>query len=204
MEAAAHAIAVIDDDAAVRRSLGVLLESAGFEVQTFESGDHFLDEGGAGMRCVVADLRMPGVSGLELLRKCGADERSVPFIFLTAHGDIQIAVEAMKMGASDFLEKPCEPQRMIDAITRAIARPKGRPVDDAARAEVEQRVATLSVREHDVLRTLLVRGHNKSVATELGISVRTVEIHRSRILAKMGVDSLTDLVRVMLSAGVTP
>lgn len=203
METAEKAVAVVDHDATEASSLKALLESAGFGVRIFESGYRLLEQGvGARSSCVVADLRMPSLSGLDLLQRCRADRSLPPVILLTAHGDIALAVEAMKLGALDFIQKPCEPQRIVDAVTNAVGRQAYAVADDCMRADVQRRIETLSPRERDVLRSVLVRDHNKSVAMELGISVRTVEIHRSRVLKKMHAEGLPDLLRMMLSAKV--
>jgi FixJ family two-component response regulator len=196
-------VAIIDDDGAVRRSLCALFESAGFAAMPFALGEDFLLQRLETFDCVVADLRMPGLSGLDLVQRCKADQPSLPVVVVTAHGDVEMAVEAMKHGAADFMEKPCEPKRLIDAVSNAIEGRHATASHAHGREDVLRRIETLSHRERDVLRRLLVRSHNKVVAGELGISVRTVEIHRSRILSKLGADGLPDLVRIVLSSGVT-
>jgi two-component system response regulator FixJ len=193
---------VVDDDEAVRDSLGFLLETAGFEVRTYDSGDRFLAEfGGGDGGCVVTDVRMPGVTGLELVARLRARGSSLPIIVMTGHGDVPLAVEAMKAGVHDFLEKPFEDEAMIRAIEGALARADLNSAQSEGRADVTRRMESLSVRERQVLGGLVEGKANKVIARDLGISPRTVEIYRANVMAKMGAASLSELVRMTISAG---
>ncbi len=181
---------VVDDDAAVRDALTLLLETAGLQAVACDSAETFLHayrSGPAG--CIVLDIRMPGMSGLDLQQVLRERGIGLPIVFLTAHGDIPTTVRAMKAGAMDFLTKPVDGRRLVEHVRAAIARSE----QDVAR---EARMATLTEREREVL-MLAVQGRpNKDIARELGISHRTVELHRSRILAKTGASSLLELARL--------
>jgi two-component system, LuxR family, response regulator FixJ len=190
-------VAVVEDDFAVRHSLSFLLESAGIEALTFSSGELFLKSADArAFGCLVADVRMPGMSGIELLHLCRAARPKLPIIIITAHADLDLAVEAMKLGAVDFLTKPCLDDRFLDAVRTALARlPDRETIPD-----VQERLRQLSDREREVLACMLKGSPNKTIASELGISVRTVEVHRGRVIAKMGARNATDLVRMIMVA----
>jgi two-component system response regulator FixJ len=195
---------VIDDDEAARESLRFFLESAGLRVSAFASAPNFLAQAGQAVQgCVVTDVRMPEMSGLELIATL--EERGFgawPVVVITGHGDIQLAVEAMKAGASDFLEKPFDAEKMLAAVRAALAKQAAADVQAAERALALQRLATLSGREGDVLRGLVAGKANKVIALELGISPRTVEIYRANVMSKMHAGSLSELVRSALLAGV--
>lgn len=198
-------IFVVDDDEAVRDSLGALLESAGFEVETFSSGADFLDRldpkrGG----CIVLDVRMPGLSGLEIQEKLTEKRITLPVIIITGHGDVPIAVQAIKAGAIDFIEKPFGDDVILESVGRALERGRRDKRDASSAAEIEARMARLTPRERDVLEQLVIGNPNKIIAYELGISPRTVEIHRARVIEKMEARSLSHLVRLALTAGVVP
>jgi two-component system response regulator FixJ len=197
---------VVDDELAVRRSLSLLLRAAGYEVQTFESGEAFLAaaEAELPLGCVLLDLRMPGVSGLEVQRAMTERRLAHPVVLITAHGDVPVAVQAMKAGACDFIEKPFSGEEILRAVEAALDR--CRAAEDEAREaeEAEARIAVLSPRENDVLQGLVAGRQNKVIAQDLGISPRTVEIHRANLMTKLGARSLPEVVRVALSAGVKP
>ncbi len=192
---------VIDDDEAARDSLGFLFESADLAVRTYESALHFLrriGEGPAG--CVVTDVRMPGMSGLDLLRELKARNTALPVVVITGHGDVPLAVEAMKAGAFDFLEKPFEDERLLGIVRRALDRSADSPVDEEL-AAAQAKIARLSHRERQVLKRLVEGQLNKTIAWELGISARTVEVYRAKLMTKMEAAAFADLVRMALRAG---
>jgi two-component system, LuxR family, response regulator FixJ len=195
-------IHVIDDDAAMRDSLAFLLDVNGFRPEVFESSSAFLANAASGApACVVSDIRMPGMSGIELVRKLKNDKIPCPVILITGHGDVALAVEAMKAGAVDFIEKPFDDAVLLSAIRSAL---ETRPLDqgdNAARKEAEARLAELSPRERDVLRGLVAGKINKVIAHELNISPRTVEVYRANLMAKTGVRSVSELMRIALAAG---
>lgn len=196
-------IHVIDDDAAMRESLAFLLDVNGFKPQVYESADSFLKGGRAGTAsCVVSDIRMPGTTGVELVRKLRGGGFSCPVILMTGHGDVALAVEAMKAGAADFIEKPFDDTALLDAIRAAL---DGRSVNNdnekSARKDAEARLAELSPRERDVLQGLVAGKINKVIAHELSISPRTVEVYRANLMAKTGARSMSELMRLALAAG---
>ncbi|KQY29420.1 two-component system response regulator [Caulobacter sp. Root1455] len=199
-EAVVH---VVDDDESARESLAFLLEAADFEVVSHASALALLEAlplDGAG--CVITDMRMPDMTGLELVRELNARGSRVPIIMITGHGDIPLAVEAMRAGVADFIEKPFGESRMLDALNRALEagpRPEAAKASDEA-AVVRQRLETLSERERQVLDGVVDGQPNKVIARELGISPRTVEIYRAKLMAKMHADNLAALVRMTLSA----
>jgi len=190
---------VIDDDADVRQSLAFLLTSAGLTVRMHDSALAFLDvlpeikDG-----CVVTDVRMPGMDGLELQRRLRQLKARLPVIVMTGHGDVPLAVEAMKSGAVDFIEKPFEDETLLSAIRSALARQAQASDRDARATAIQQRIAKLSEREREVLDRLVAGKANKVIAFELGISPRTVEVYRANVMTKMQADSLSELVRMAL------
>jgi len=192
---------VIDDDEAVRDSLALVLGSAGIAVRTHVSAAAFL----AALPkepadCIVTDVRMPGVSGIDLLRELRALGLHTPVIVMTGHGDVPLAVEAMKLGALEFLEKPFDDRALLDGVARARAGASRQRDHDARVAEIMARVGSLSERERQVM-DALVRGQpNKVIAYELGISPRTVEVYRANVMTKMQADSLPELVRMVFLA----
>jgi two-component system response regulator FixJ len=192
-------IHVIDDDADVRQSLAFLLTTAGLTVRVHESGNAFLKVLGEVQEgCIVTDVRMPGIDGIELQRQLAAAGVALPVIVMTGHGDIALAVEAMKAGAVDFIEKPFDDDVLIAAIRAALARRAGDRERNARIAEVRDRLKLLSERERQVMEGLVAGKPNKIIAYELGISARTVEIYRANVMAKMQADSLSALVRMAL------
>jgi len=193
---------VIDDDLAMRDSLEFLLGSAGFTVRLFESALRFLDAlPDLDFGCVLSDVRMPGMDGLELLKRLKADRRELPIIIMTGHGDIPLAVEAMKQGAVDFLEKPFEDDRVVARITEAIKQGKEHARDDALSAEIASRIASLSPRERQVMDGLVAGLSNKLIAREYDISPRTIEVYRANVMTKMQAGSISELVRLALRGG---
>ena len=193
---------VIDDDEASRQSLAFLLQAAELEVQTYASATVFLDLAPKlGWSCVITDVRMPGMSGIELLRRLKELDINIPVIVITGHGDVPLAVEAMKVGATDFLEKPFDDDVLLSSVRAALAQRDGDRRRHGERAEIESRLATLSNRERDVLSGLVAGRANKQIAYDLGISPRTVEIYRANLMNKMQAGSLSELVRMALIAG---
>ena len=194
---------VIDDDEAMRESLAFLLGAVGMEVRTYESALGFLDVApNAEAGCVITDVRMPGLSGVDLLRRLRELKLGIPVIVITGHGDVPLAVEAMKIGALDFLEKPFDDEVLLASVRSALNQLNQDQKRQAERNEIERRLAALSNRERDVLEGL-VSGHaNKQIAYDLGISPRTIEIYRANLMTKMQAASLSDLVRMALITGI--
>jgi two-component system, LuxR family, response regulator FixJ len=194
---------VIDDDEAVRHSIEFLLRTSGVTARTYDSASAFLDAlPTIDPGCIITDVRMPGISGIELLRRLGEMRVRMPVIVITGHGDVPLAVEAMKNGAVDFLEKPFEDERLLGSVRSALSRSRENAERDAERAEVEARLATLTNRERDVLEGLVAGKPNKIIAFDLAISPRTVEIYRANVMTKMEAASLSELVRMALVIGV--
>lgn len=198
-------IAVVDDDASVRRSLNRLLRAAGYSVETFDSAETFFAAQPLDVfACAVLDVQMPGLSGLDLQSKLRIAEPAPAVIFLTGHGNIPMSVEAMKHGAVDFLTKPVDESRLFPAIDQALVRHAQARADFEGLREVRRRVGTLTAREMDVLRCLLTGALNKQVADRLGITEKTVKVHRARVLQKMETLSLVELTRVCAALGIEP
>jgi two-component system response regulator FixJ len=196
----APVVHVVDDDPAVRDALRMLLDAAGHAVKAYPDAESFVAEGmtmpGAG--CVVADVRMPGMSGLDLLRILQDRGIELPLIVITGHADVSMAVQALKEGASDFIEKPFDDSIFLSAVTKALARCERALAERRRLDGIEERANSLTPREYEVM-ILIAQGlSNKAAAAELGISVRTVEIHRARVMEKMAADSLSALVRMVL------
>jgi two-component system, LuxR family, response regulator FixJ len=199
--AAQRIVHVIDDDEGLRESLTFLLRSAELEVRSFDSAKAFLDVlPDAALGCVITDVRMPDMSGIELLRRLKELKIGVPVIVITGHGDIALAVEAMKIGAADFFEKPFDDDLLVASVRAALRQQEDQTKRSAERTEIEHRISTLSPREKDVLSGLIEGRANKQIAFDLGISPRTVEIYRANLMNKMQADSLSDLVRMALLA----
>jgi two-component system response regulator FixJ len=197
-----NVVHVVDDDEAVRDSVAFLLRSAQLEVEVYESAVAFLGKAAGAAGCVVTDVRMPEMTGIELVRRLKELAIKLPVIVMTGHGDVPLAVEAMKAGAVDFIEKPFDDAAMLTAVRAALARGSAIGKRDAERAEIEQRLNSLSGREREVLLGLVGGQPNKIIAHNLGISPRTVEIYRANVMSKMEAPSLSDLVRMSMIAGV--
>jgi FixJ family two-component response regulator len=192
---------IVDDDEAVRSSLRMLIRSVGLQAQAFATAQEFLrlyDARQPG--CLLLDVRMPGMSGLELQQELNRRGATIPVIFITGHGDVPMAVEAMQHGAFDFLQKPFRDQDLLDRVQRAMVRDAESRAGLAARAEIKARMASLTPRESEVLRLVTSGKANKVVGAELGVSQRTVEIHRAHVMEKMQARSLAELVRMVLDA----
>ena len=195
-----HKIYVVDDDAAIRDSIRTLLESVGFAVQVYSSAAQFLANEISKDGCLIADVRMPNMTGLELQEELAKRQIALPVIIMTGHGDVLLAVRAMKAGAVDFIEKPFEDEVLLDCIKRALATGKfmrGRASETSAAKDL---LARLTPRETSVLNCLMKGHSNKVAAYELDISPRTVEIHRAHVMNKLKARSLSDLVRTALAA----
>jgi len=193
---------VIDDDEALRDSLAFLLRSADLEVMSHSSAAAFLDALPlTGLTCIITDVRMPGLTGIDLLRRVKELGIEVPVIVITGHGDVPLAVEAMRFGAVDFLEKPFDDEILLQSVRAALRQQAGTAKRQSERADIEGRLATLSPRERDVLGGLVAGRANKQIAFDLGISPRTVEIYRANLMDKMQAGSLSDLVRMALIVG---
>lgn len=192
---------IVDDDAAVRDALKLLLRSVGLVSEAHASADEFLasfDPDRPG--CLVLDVRMPGMSGLELQERLKERNSSLPIIFLTAHGDIEMAVQAVKAGALDFIQKPFRDQELLDKVHYAIAQDARLRAQIAEAAEIRSRIKSLTPREVELLEMVVEGRANKVIARDLSISQRTVEIHRARVMKKMKAGSVTDLVRMVMRA----
>ena len=198
-------IYVVDDDDAVRAALRALLETAGYRTARFESGVAFLDSldtvPGA---CVLLDVKMPELDGLEVQRRLNDRGVTLPVVIVTGHGDIAMAVQAMRAGAVDFLEKPVSRDRLLEAVARAIDIGRNARQDRRERSDIGARLGALTSREREVLEQLVMGRTSKVVAHELGISSRTVEVYRRNVMAKMDAGSLSHLVRMTLVAGIDP
>ena len=187
---------IVDDEEAVRNSLAFLLNSSGFAVRTHASALAFLEVAPSLKNgCLITDLRMPDVDGVELLRRLNASGTMLPAIVVTGHGDVQMAVEAMKNGAMDFIEKPFSEDVLIESIRRAVERAAAQVDAGETAARTRERLGSLSERERQVLKGVVQGKANKTIAHELGLSPRTVEVYRSNLMSKMQVKSLADLVR---------
>ncbi len=192
---------VVDDDAAVRDSLDLLMRSVGLRVETYATAADFLAAyDAARLGCLVLDVRMPGMSGLELQEQLRARGATLPIVFLTAHGDVPMAVQAVKAGAMDFIQKPFRDQVLLDKVQHALEEHRRRYQANADHAEIVRRIASLSPREREVLEKVVEGKANKVIAADLGISQRTVEIHRARVMAKMQADSVSHLVQMVVRA----
>lgn len=193
---------VIDDDEAMRDSLNFLLDSSGFDVTLFDNAQAFLDRlPTLAFGCVVSDVRMPGIDGIELLKRMKAIGSSFPILVMTGHGDVPLAVEAMKLGAVDFLEKPFEDERLVAMIELAIRQAEPAAKNESATQDILGRIASLSPRERQVMDGLMAGLSNKLIAREYDISPRTIEVYRANVMTKMGANSLSELVRLAMRAG---
>jgi FixJ family two-component response regulator len=190
---------VIDDDEAVRDSMGMLLESADLPYCCYASAERFIEEHDGSQRgCLVVDIRMPGMSGLELQQQLAQMGNSLPIIFITGHGDVPMAVEAMRQGAIDFLRKPVNEEIFLERIAHALDRESGSWHQKLDREQLRQRIDSLTEREHEVFLLVAEGLTNKVVASELNISERTVEVHRAQVMKKLDARTLAQLVRIHL------
>jgi FixJ family two-component response regulator len=196
---------VVDDDASVLKSLGRVLRLAGFKVECFSSGQAFLDGKLAdGPSCVVLDVSMPGLGGLELQQALAAGQRPVSIVFISGASDIPMSVRAMKAGAVDFLTKPYTSADLLDAVRRAVARSEAELAEHAHVAAISSRTRTLTPREMEVLTKVVTGRLNKQIAGALGITEKTVKVHRARVMTKMHAESVADLVRMAEAVGLAP
>lgn len=198
------AVFVVDDDVSIREALKNLLRSVGLKVETFRSADEFLTSKPASApSCLILDIRLPGLSGLDLQRQLTQSNREIPIVFITGHGDIPMSVRAIKGGAIEFLTKPFRDQDLLDAVRLAVERSREARVREAEAADLRERYASLTTREQQVL-SLVVRGViNKQIAMEIGISEPTVKLHRGRLMEKMRATSLADLIGMAQKLGAT-
>jgi RNA polymerase sigma factor (sigma-70 family) len=188
---------VIDDDAAIRKALASLIRSVGLQAELFSSAQEFLQTNRPNaISCLILDIRLPGISGLDIQRKLAEANDPIPLIFITGHGDIQMSVRAMKAGAVEFLTKPWRDQDLLDAIYIGLERDMERRQREAELAELRQRYEWLTPREREVLPLVVSGLPNKQIAAELGTSETTVKVHRSQLMKKMRADSLPELVRM--------
>ncbi len=192
---------VIDDDEAARDSLSFLLRSARLDVRAYESATAFLDAAPGGAGCIVTDVRMPDISGIDLLKRLRERGIGMPVIVMTGHGDVPLAVEAMKLGAADFFEKPFDDEALLASVRIALGNWEKGAREGAERAGVQERLTSLTNRERDVLDGLVAGKPNKIIAFDHGISPRTVEIYRANVMTKMEAGTLSDLVRMAMLAG---
>jgi two-component system response regulator FixJ len=194
---------VIDDDEAMRQSMAFLLRTANLEPRTYESGSAFLEAlPHVKSGCIVTDVGMPGMTGIDLMKRLRELSVTMPVIVITGHGDVPLAVEAMKGGALDFLEKPFDDDVLLAAVRSALSAQATDSERQALNAKIRERLASLSSRERDVLEGLVAGKPNKIIAYDLGISPRTVEIYRANVMTKMNAGSLSDLVRMALVGGI--
>jgi len=192
---------LIDDDASVRRSVAFMLKTTGHRVETYESGDDLLKQAKhLGEGCILLDIRMPGMDGLEVQDALRALGVSLPVVIMTGHGDIGLAVRAMKAGAVDFIEKPFDSELLLSALGEAYSRLSSHAATSERKRNAEVQLRSLTPREKDVLKGLSKGLPNKSIAYDLGISPRTVEIHRGNLMAKLGVRSLSEALRIAFAA----
>lgn len=192
---------MVDDDEAVRDSLSMLMRSVGLAVETYASAMEFLDRFDADRPgCLVLDVRMPGMSGIELQEQLVARQATLPIIFITGHGDVPMAVRALRAGAVDFIQKPFSDQALLDRIHQALARHVRDREEASRKRTIRERIARLTPRENEVMRMVADGKANKVIALDLGVSERTVEIHRARVMEKMQASSLPDLVRMVVES----
>lgn len=203
--ASSAVVHLIDDDESVRQALAFLLTTAGHAVRVYESGTAFLDAlATLQPGCIISDVRMPGIDGLELQRRLKTLDINLPFIIMTGHADVPLAVEAMKAGAIDFIEKPFDDELLLSAINTALARFSEAGHREAEITQIQTKLQSLSAREQQVLQGLLAGHPNKTIAYDLSLSPRTVEVHRANVMTKMGASSLSDLIRMSLLAKMLP
>lgn len=202
---AGETVPVVDDDPAVRKGLARLLRSAHHSVQTYASAAEFLARAGDdGVGCIVLDVRMPGLDGIELQERLAARGDDLPIIFLTGHGDIPMSVQAMKQGAFDFLTKPVDEEVLLGAVNRALLRHRAASAERLQTRALRARLESLTPREQEVLRWVLSGALNKQIAANLGIAEKTVKIHRGQVMKKLGLTSVAELIHACRCAGIEP
>lgn len=204
MSPADSTVYVVDDDVSVREALKNLLRSVGLKVETFSTADEFLSRKRPhAPGCLILDVRLPGLSGLDLQRQLVQSSRAIPIVFITGHGDIPMSVRAIKDGAVEFLTKPFRDQDLLDAVRQAVERDREARVRELEMADLRERYASLTTREQEVLRLVLRGLINKQIATGLGISEATVKLHRGRLMGKMRAETLAELISMAQTLGVT-
>ena len=191
---------IVDDDEAVRQSTAWLIESIGLKVNTFVSADDFLENYNNESGCIVMDVRMPGMSGLEAQEEMKTRGISLPLIFITGHGDVPMAVRALKRGAFDFIEKPFNDQLLLDAVQRGLKQNSEARESLIQNESIDKRISSLTPREHEVMLRVTEGKPNKVIAHELNVSIKTVEVNRARMMEKMEASSVAELVKVTLQA----
>lgn len=192
---------VVDDDEAIRSAIRFLMRTAKLNVETYDSAEQFLTEYDPGWPgCLVLDVRMPGMSGLDLQRVMNEREMKIPVIIITGHGDVPMAVEAMKNGVADFIEKPFKNDELLQKVRQCISYDASSRQEISGASELAERLHSLTPREKEVMDLLVQGKRNKLIAAELGISSRTVEAHRSRVMEKLQADSLSDIVRIAMQS----
>ncbi|MCW8930111.1 MAG: response regulator transcription factor [Gammaproteobacteria bacterium] len=191
---------IVDDDEAVRQSTAWLIESIGLKVTTFTCADEFLENYNNEQGCIVMDVRMPGMSGLEAQEEMKNRGMSLPLIFITGHGDVPMAVRALKRGAFDFIEKPFNDQLLLDAVQRGLKNNSEAMESLIQNESIDKRIASLTPREHEVMMRVTEGKPNKVIAHELNVSIKTVEVHRARMMEKMEASSVAQLVKTTIQA----
>ncbi|HSF05446.1 MAG TPA: response regulator [Methylomirabilota bacterium] len=193
---------VVDDDAGIRKALGRLFRSVGLDVLTFPTAQAFIDTAPPHRpACLVLDVRLPGLGGLDLQSRLGPDQQTLPVVFITGYGNVPMSVRAMKGGAVDFLQKPFEDEDLLAAVRRALALSRRAVAESVTRADIQQRLDTLTRREREVLKLVVTGMLNKQIASELGAAEKTIKVHRGRVMHKMKVTSVAELVRITEMAG---
>jgi FixJ family two-component response regulator len=196
---------VVDDDPSIRKSLDRLIKSAGLAVETFATAHEFLERHShKGPSCLVLDVKLPDLNGLELQEKLLSQEYAMPIVFITGHGDIPMSVKAMKKGAIDFLSKPFDDKALLDAVQQALQRDSKARTAREERKDIQRRLESLTPREYEILTHVITGMLNKQIAFALNISEKTVKVHRGRVMEKMGVDSVAELVRLTEKVGIKP
>ena len=194
---------IVDDDESVRKALSRLIKSVDLKVETFSSANYFLKHDPYdGPACLVLDIRMPGLSGLDLQTELAKAKRTLSIVFITGHGNIPMSVQAMKAGAVDFIEKPFDEQTLLDAVHLAIQKDRAAKEKLAELKEIQEHVESLTPREHEVFALVVTGMLNKQIAFEMGISEKTIKVHRARVMQKMKAESFADLVRMAEKTGI--
>lgn len=197
-------VAIVDDDEAVRDSLDVLMRASGHDTATFETADAFLAADREAFGCILLDVRLPDGDGIEVLQRLIAENCQAPVVIITGHGDVPMAVKAMRIGAADFVEKPFDPDELLAMVARCLRQYEQIERSHNSAAVARERLDRLTPREQEVMQQLVLGRPNKIIAHELGLSPRTVEVHRARVMEKTAAGSLSELVRLAIAAGVDP